>query len=65
VRRAEQARAALWAEIGNSLIEQFRAAPRVSERLAALEQNVMAGTRTPTAAARALLVTFLAGGDRK
>src|SRR6516165_7758368 len=59
-RRAEQARAALWAEIGNSLIEQFRAAPRVSERLAALEQEVVAGTRTPTAAARALLATFLA-----
>ena len=63
-RRAEQARAALWSEIGDSLIEQFRAAPRVSERLAALEQTVMAGTRTPTAAARALLATFL-GEDRQ
>ena len=63
-RRAEQARAALWSEIGDSLIEQFRAAPRVSERLAALEQKVMAGTRTPTAAARALFATFL-GEDRQ
>jgi len=63
-RRAEQARAALWSEIGDSLIEQFRAAPRVSERLAALEQEVVAGTRTPTAAARALLATFLAERDR-
>jgi LAO/AO transport system kinase len=61
-RRAEQARAALWSEIGDGLIEYFRAAPTVSGRLAAFEREVMAGTRTPTAAARALLDAFLGQG---
>jgi LAO/AO transport system kinase len=58
-RRAEQARAALWSEIGDSLLDRFRAAPAVAPRLAALEQKVMAGTQTPTAAARELLSSFL------
>ena len=58
-RRAEQARAALWSEIGDSLLEHFRAAPAVARRLAEVEEQVMAGTRTPTAAARALLAAFL------
>jgi LAO/AO transport system kinase len=58
-RRAEQARAALWSEIGDSLIERFRAAPRVAERLAVLESEVMAGRRTPSAAAQILLAAFL------
>jgi LAO/AO transport system kinase len=58
-RRADQARGALWAEIGDSLLDRFRAAPAVVERLAALEQEVITGTRTPTAAARTLLASFL------
>ena len=61
-RRPEQARAALWFEVGDSLVERFRAAPAVSARLAALEQEVMAGTRTPAAAARTLLAAFLGKG---
>ena len=61
-RRAGQARAALWSEVGDSLLERFRAAPAVSARLAALEQEVMAGTRTPAAAARTLLAAFLGKG---
>jgi LAO/AO transport system kinase len=61
-RRAEQARAALWSEIGDSLLERFRAAPTVSARLAGLEQEVMASTRTPAAAARTLLAAFLGDG---
>jgi LAO/AO transport system kinase len=61
-RRAEQARAALWSEIGDSLLDHFRAAPAVSQRLAAVEQEVMAGTCTSTAAARDLLAAFLGGG---
>jgi LAO/AO transport system kinase len=61
-RRAEQARAALWSEIRDSLLDRFRAARAVSARLAALEQEVMAGTRTPTAAARVLLATFRGKG---
>ena len=58
-RRAEQSRAALWSEIGDALLEHFRAAPAVARRLAVVEQQVMAGTRTPTAAARALLAALL------
>jgi LAO/AO transport system kinase len=61
-RRAEQARAALWSEIGDGLLEHFRTAPAVGRTLAALEAEVMAGTRTPTAAARVLLAAFLGEG---
>jgi LAO/AO transport system kinase len=57
-RRAEQAQAALWAEIGDGLLEQFRAAPAVSARLAKLEREVAAGKRSPAAAARDLLAAF-------
>ena len=57
-RRAEQARAALWAEIGDSLLDRFRAAPAVAEQLASLEAEVVAGARTPSAAARSLLASF-------
>ncbi len=35
---------ALWSEIGNSLLEHFRAAPTVARHLAVIEQEVMAGT---------------------
>jgi LAO/AO transport system kinase len=62
-RRREQARAALWSEIDDSLLERFRAAPAVARRLSAIEEEVSAGIRTPSAAARALLATFL-GEDR-
>jgi LAO/AO transport system kinase len=61
-RRAEQARAALWSEIGDSLLDHFRTAPTVAPHLAAAEEEVIAGTRTPTVAARALLAAFL--GER-
>jgi LAO/AO transport system kinase len=57
-RRAEQARTALWSEIGEGLIEHFRAAPDIAARLAAFEAEVTEGTCTPTAAARILLATF-------
>jgi LAO/AO transport system kinase len=61
-RRAEQARAALWAEIGDGLLERFRAMPKVAARLADTEREVTAGTRTPATAARLLLAAFL--GDQ-
>lgn len=60
-RRREQARAALWSEIGDSLLEEFRAAPAVARRLAEIEAEVVAGGRTPAAAARTLLAAFLGG----
>jgi LAO/AO transport system kinase len=58
-RRAEQARAALWKEIGDGLVERFRTAPAITARLAAIERDVAAGARTPAAAARILLAAFL------
>jgi LAO/AO transport system kinase len=58
-RRAEQSRAALWSEIGNGLLDHFQAASAIARRLAEVEDQVMVGTRTPTAAARALLAAFL------
>lgn len=61
--RAEQARAALWSEIGDSLIARFRAAPAVAARLARLEDEVMAGAHTPGAAAHDLLSAFLGESD--
>lgn len=57
-RRAEQGRAALWSEIGDTLLDHLRASPAVAGRLAAVEKAVMAGTRAPTAAARELLASF-------
>ena len=62
-RRAEQRRTALWAEIGDNLLERFRTTPAVADRLAAIEREVTAGARTPAVAARLLLAAFL-GGDQ-
>jgi LAO/AO transport system kinase len=64
-RRAEQSRAALWSEIGESLLDRFRAVPSVADRLAAIEADVMAGTRSPTAAARELLAALIATTDHR
>jgi LAO/AO transport system kinase len=64
-RRATQAQAALWAEIGDELLERFRAAPAVSARLTKVEREVAAGKRTPAAAARDLLAAFLGSAERK
>jgi LAO/AO transport system kinase len=63
-RRAEQARAALWTEIGDSLLDHFRTAPAVARRLAEVEAEVMSGMQTSTGAARELLAAFLAGAGR-
>jgi LAO/AO transport system kinase len=60
-RRAEQALAALWSEIGEGLIERFRAAPRVARGLAAIEAEIRAGRVTPSEAARRLLDAFERG----
>lgn len=57
--RAEQGRAALWREIGDSLIERFRAAPAVAGRIDEIERDVASGRRTPAAGARLLLSAFL------
>ncbi|HZB93092.1 MAG TPA: methylmalonyl Co-A mutase-associated GTPase MeaB, partial [Stellaceae bacterium] len=57
-RRAEQARAHLWSEIGEGLMELFRADAKVASRLSRLEAQVAAGELTPTTAAAAALKAF-------
>jgi LAO/AO transport system kinase len=63
-RRREQARAAMWAEIGDQLLDRFRAAPAIASHLAAVESEVMAGTRLPATAARTLLAEFFGAKQR-
>src|SRR5437764_1122762 len=63
-RRTEQARAALWSEIGDTLLDHFRTSPVIAEHLATIEEQVTTGTRTPSAAARQLLAAFLGGGSQ-
>jgi LAO/AO transport system kinase len=58
-RRAEQARAALWREIGEGLMEAFKADAAIAPSLAATEARVAAGEETALAAARRLLQAFL------
>jgi LAO/AO transport system kinase len=57
-RRAGQAQAALWREIGDGLIERFRADKSAARALRALEAKVAAGKLTPAAAARQALNAF-------
>ena len=57
-RRAAQARAALWSEIGEGLLDLFKADARVAKRLAELEAKVASGGLTPTAAAQTALAAF-------
>lgn len=57
--RAEQARGALFAEIGDGLLAGFRAAPAIADQFEEIERDVVAGRRTPAAAARHLLGLFL------
>jgi len=57
-RRAEQAKAALLAEIGDGLLAQFRSAPGVAARFPEIEREVMDGARTPADGARELLASF-------
>ncbi|HTW51068.1 MAG TPA: methylmalonyl Co-A mutase-associated GTPase MeaB [Stellaceae bacterium] len=58
--RAAQARAALLTEIGDGLLAQFRASPRVAGCFADIERQVMEGGRTAADGARELLRLFVA-----
>lgn len=62
-RRSEQARAWLWNELGESLLQRLRADQAVRRRLPALERAVMDGAVTPGVAAAELLALFT-GGSR-
>lgn len=58
-RRAEQARAWLWSEIRETLVDAFRHHPAVRADLTELEERVTTGHLTPSAAAHTLLERFL------
>ena len=58
-RRAAQARQWMWAELSDSLLAGLKENPAVREKLAALEEEVVAGRVTPTAAARQLLAAYV------
>jgi LAO/AO transport system kinase len=64
-RRAAQARAWMWSEIREGLMETLKANPGVAACLPALEADVGAGRITPAAAARKLLDAFLKRSRRK
>lgn len=57
-RRQEQAKAWLWHELSDALLDALRDNPAVAEKLEALERRVIAGKTTPGAAARTLLERF-------
>jgi LAO/AO transport system kinase len=58
-RRASQARAALWREVGEGLMEAFKADRKIAPELARIEARVAAGEETALSAARHLLGAFL------
>jgi LAO/AO transport system kinase len=58
-RRGAQAKAALWAEIGEALLDRLKDDASVKSRLGKLEAQVEAGKLTPAAAARQALAGFL------
>jgi LAO/AO transport system kinase len=58
-RRATQARAWLWNEVGDTLMSALRTHPDVKRQVAPLEREVERGTLTPSAAARRLFEAFL------
>jgi LAO/AO transport system kinase len=57
-RRAEQARAWMWNEVGETLLAELRRHPEVKRLVAGLEREVETGRTTPAAAARRMLQAF-------
>jgi len=57
-RRAAQAKAALWAELGDALLERLKNDARIGVKLQKLETKVAAETISPGAAAREVLNEF-------
>jgi LAO/AO transport system kinase len=57
-RRAEQAREWMWAEVSESLLESLRGDEGVAALADRLEQEVAAGSVSPTAAAQEMLRAF-------
>jgi GTPase len=57
-RRRHQTVAALWREIGDTMLDLFRADPAAARLMPELEGQVAAGALTPAAAARRALAVF-------
>lgn len=57
-RRAEQARAWMWNEVGETLLVELKKHPEVRKLVGGLEREVEAGIATPAAAARRMLEAF-------
>jgi LAO/AO transport system kinase len=57
-RRADQARAWMWNEVGETLLAELRKHPGVKKLVSGLEREVEAGRATPAAAARRMLEAF-------
>ena len=62
-KRAGQARAWMWSEVSETLLQAVREHPEIAGELAALEDEVMAGRTTPGAAAGRVLARFLGRED--
>lgn len=62
-RRAEQARAWMWSEVGETLMASLRRHPGVRGVMRDLEDRVATGTLPPATAARQLLELFLGSPD--
>jgi LAO/AO transport system kinase len=63
--RIEQARAWLWREVGDTLLDALRAHPAVHRDLAAVEAAVSEGRLSPGAGARRLIAAFLDAEERR
>ena len=57
-RRSSQARAWMWNEVAETLMQALKDDPRVAELLPAMEQDVAGGAVAPGRAARQLVATF-------
>ena len=57
-RRTEQARAWMWSEVTDTMLEELRADPEVNARVESLEADVTAGRLSAAAAARRVLTAF-------
>jgi LAO/AO transport system kinase len=58
-RRADQARDWMWSEVNDGLIDALAGDPAVASEMRALEDDVRAGSISPTAAAQRILRRFL------
>ena len=57
-RRGEQAQSALWADLGERLLEALKRRPEIASRLPGIEAEVRSGALMPMTGARLLLELF-------